>query len=156
MKTKLTVTLLAGAMLAIGCNANKKTTTPSMHASALDVAPAAPAATYTPPPAPQPVVYQAPADAQPVIADSVADASDTITPDAPPLKHVAPQRVVSHKAAIASSTIKGTKYTIKKGDSLWSIAKSHYGDGNKWKQIASANPKLNPNKVVAGTTITLP
>jgi len=156
VKTKLTLTLLAGAMLAIGCNSNKKTTTPSMQASALNVAPAAPAVTYTPPPAPQPVISQPAADVQPVVADSVADASDTITPEAPPVKHVAPQRVASHKATLASSSAKGSKYTIKKGDSLWSIAKSHYGDGNKWKQIASANPKLNPNKVVAGTTITLP
>jgi 5'-nucleotidase/UDP-sugar diphosphatase len=156
VNTKLTLTLLAGAVLAIGCNSNKKTTTPTMHASALDVTPAAPAVTYTPPPAPQPVISQPAADIQPVVADSVADASDTITPEAPPARHVAPQRVASHKAIVASSSAKGTKYTIKKGDSLWSIAKSHYGDGNKWKQIASANPKLNPNKVVAGTTITLP
>ena len=45
---------------------------------------------------------------------------------------------------------------VKKGESLWSIAQARYGNGNKWKQIAAANPKMDPNRVQAGQTITLP
>ncbi len=148
------VLLLVAVALATGCTTDKKTTTAPMHSTALNITPA-PAATYTPPPAPQPVVADA-KDEQPVIADSVADASDTIAP-APPA-HAARAQVASHHAspAIAGSSVKGTKYVIKKGDSLWSIAVAKYGNGNKWKQIAAANPKINPDKVIVGQTITLP
>ena len=31
-------------------------------------------------------------------------------------------------------------YTVKKGDTLYRIAKDHYGDGKQWTKIASANP----------------
>jgi 5'-nucleotidase len=120
-------------------------------ASALDVNPVAPAATYTPPAAAQPVI----ADPQPAFADTVADASDTIAPSAPPAKRAPAQHQVAHtKTSSAKAT--GAHYTVKKGDSLWSIAQSHYGDGNKWKKIAAANPKMDPNKVIVGQTITLP
>ena len=60
------------------------------------------------------------------------------------------------RASIASSSAGGNKYTVKKGDSLWCIAVSKYGNGNKWKSIAAANPKMDPNKVRAGQVITLP
>jgi len=33
---------------------------------------------------------------------------------------------------------------VKHGDTLFSIAKTHYGDGKKWQQIASANPGVTP------------
>ena len=32
-----------------------------------------------------------------------------------------------------------TNYTVKKGDSLWKIAKEHLGDGNRWKEIQTLN-----------------
>jgi len=148
--------VLAAAAIATGCSSDKKSSTMPMSASALTITPA-PAAQYTPPPAPQPVVEDVKPEAQPAIADSVADASDTITPSAPAPRtaHAARTQVASHHT-MAASSVKGTKYTIKKGDSLWSIAVTKYGNGNKWKQIAAANPKINPNKVIVGQTITLP
>ncbi|MCC6681487.1 MAG: LysM peptidoglycan-binding domain-containing protein [Phycisphaeraceae bacterium] len=50
----------------------------------------------------------------------------------------------------------GNSYTIKKGDTLWSIAQRHYGNGQKWQDIVSANPGLDPNKLPVGKTIVLP
>ncbi len=50
-------------------------------------------------------------------------------------------------------------YTVKKGDSLWNIAKKYYGDGSKYKKIYNANKKVigsNPNKIKAGQVLKLP
>lgn len=37
---------------------------------------------------------------------------------------------------------KTTAYTIKKGDTLWAIAKKFLGSGNKWKTIYNANKSI--------------
>jgi nucleoid-associated protein YgaU len=36
-------------------------------------------------------------------------------------------------------------YKVQAGDSLWSIAVKHYGDGSKWEEIRKANPGLPGN-----------
>lgn len=35
-----------------------------------------------------------------------------------------------------------TTYTVKKGDTLWSIAKKYYGDGSKWQTIYNVNKNI--------------
>ena len=47
-------------------------------------------------------------------------------------------------------------YTVRKKDTLWSIAKKHLGDGQRWKEIVAANPGLDPRKLMPGQTIKLP
>lgn len=47
-------------------------------------------------------------------------------------------------------------YTIRKGDTLWSIATREYGSGQKWKDIAQANPSVDPKKLAIGQQIVLP
>lgn len=47
-------------------------------------------------------------------------------------------------------------YTIRKGDTFWSIAQREYGDGQKWRDISSANPSVDPKKLAVGQQITLP
>ncbi len=47
-------------------------------------------------------------------------------------------------------------YTIRAGQTLISIASDVYGDPMAYKQILSANPKLNPSKLKVGTKIVLP
>ena len=58
--------------------------------------------------------------------------------------------------APAAAPAGGNSYTIRKGDTLWSIAKRHYGNGQRWQDIAAANPGLVPTKLIVGQTITLP
>lgn len=47
-------------------------------------------------------------------------------------------------------------YTVKKGDTLFSIAKNHLGSGRDWQKIAAANPGLTPTKLKAGQQIAMP
>ncbi|MEM6506728.1 MAG: LysM peptidoglycan-binding domain-containing protein [Planctomycetota bacterium] len=47
-------------------------------------------------------------------------------------------------------------YTIRKGDTFWSIAQREYGDGQKWRDISAANPSADPKKLAVGQQITLP
>ena len=49
----------------------------------------------------------------------------------------------------------GTRYTVKKGDCLWNIAKKYYGNGMKYKDIASRNNIKNPNLIYPGQVLTL-
>jgi 5'-nucleotidase / UDP-sugar diphosphatase len=50
----------------------------------------------------------------------------------------------------------GGSYVVRKGDTLFGIAKQTYGNGNQWQRIASANPGLSPGTLKAGQTIVLP
>jgi len=51
-----------------------------------------------------------------------------------------------------------TTYTVKKGDSLWNIAKKFYGDGSKYPKIYEANKDKisNPNLIYVGQVLTIP
>ncbi len=64
----------------------------------------------------------------------------------------APQPVVSPVAVPPAQST----YTIRKNDTLWKIAQSHYGDGQRWQDIAAANPGIDPKKLAVGQTIVLP
>jgi 5'-nucleotidase len=132
---------------------NVPTTPP---AAATPAAPPAPAVSMTPPAAAQPVVYDPPpAEPAASAAEPAADVSDSVAPVRRSRPAPAPAPA-ARKASASSANATKARYTIKKGDSLWSIAEAKYGDGHKWKRIAAANPKLNPNRVQAGQTITLP
>lgn len=47
-------------------------------------------------------------------------------------------------------------YTVKKGDTLWAIAKRYYGDGSKYTKIATASGIKNPNLIYPGQVLTIP
>jgi putative chitinase len=47
-------------------------------------------------------------------------------------------------------------YTIKTGDSLWSISEKTYKSGYNWKEIAKANNLENPGLIHAGNKLKLP
>ncbi len=69
-----------------------------------------------------------------------------------------PEPVVSDaptQAPVAAAPA-GGKYTVQKGDTLWKIASTSYGDGKQWQKIASANPGLSPGTLKAGQTIMIP
>ncbi len=49
-------------------------------------------------------------------------------------------------------------HTVRKKDTLWSIAEQYYGTGKRWREILQANPKLDPDprKLPAGVKIRIP
>lgn len=171
--TKLVAASLLGcAVAATGCgNANKKAAQspsaaiPPMNQAALDVpggppaspaspaAPAAPPVEFNPTPPPQPVVYDPATEQQPASEEPVVEAYEPAVAETPAVR-ARPTRKPT--ARVASASTGKTKYKVKKGESLWSIAQARYGNGNKWKAIAAANPRIDPNRVQAGQTITLP
>ncbi len=69
------------------------------------------------------------------------------------LPTVAASSVVSRGAkANASTTIK-----VRKGDTLWSLAKSHLGRSSAWPCLAAANPSLaDPNRIYENQQLLVP
>jgi nucleoid-associated protein YgaU len=52
----------------------------------------------------------------------------------------------------------GSDYTVKKGDSLWKIAETYYGNGSKYKGIFEANKLMlkDPDKIYLGQMLRIP
>ncbi len=69
----------------------------------------------------------------------------------------APAPATPAPATTASPAPAGpSKYTVVKGDSLWKIAESTYGDGEKWMDISKANSLRNPDVIQIGKELELP
>ncbi|WP_394855489.1 5'-nucleotidase C-terminal domain-containing protein [Nitratireductor aquimarinus] len=66
--------------------------------------------------------------------------------------------MASRTAEDAEKMMDGDKntYTIARGDTLWEIARAQYGDATKWRDIADANPQMDPGRLKVGMVITLP
>ena len=62
------------------------------------------------------------------------------------------------KEVQSSTTSEFQTYKIKKGDTLWSIARKFYGSGNDWRKIYNANTDSisNPGKIKTGMEIRIP
>lgn len=49
------------------------------------------------------------------------------------------------------------RYTVQRGDDLWSIAEEFYGDGLAWSRIVAANPHVtSPDRIDIGWVLVLP
>jgi nucleoid-associated protein YgaU len=86
-------------------------------------------------------------------AEPAPASKDVATPAPAPAPVMAPAPAPEPTPAPVAVPV---TYTVKPGDTLWKISVSHYGDGQKWKQIVDANPGLNPDKLPIGKSITLP
>ena len=84
---------------------------------------------------------------------------DVSAPAPAPAPIPAPQPVVSDTITTqtAAATVASSGgYQVRKGDTLYGIAKNKYGDGKQWTRIASANPGLRPETLKVGQTIMVP
>lgn len=66
------------------------------------------------------------------------------------------QKSPTEEVQEVNAVVNTTKYTVEPGDSLWSIAQSVYGDGDKWIEIAKANNLSHPSVIHHGNELTIP
>jgi len=59
---------------------------------------------------------------------------------------------------IVSNYIGYREHTVQSGDTLWAIAQDHYGDGNLFHRIVTANPATitDPDVIVPGQVLRIP
>lgn len=50
----------------------------------------------------------------------------------------------------------GKSYTVKVGDTLWSISEASYGDGYSWSEIAKENKLTDADAIQEGQVISIP
>jgi len=105
------------------------------------------------------------ADAAPAAPAAPAPAATAQAPAAPAPAPAAPATQAPAATAPAAVEAQGqttppaagpSKYTVVKGDSLWKIAESTYGDGERWTEIAKANSLRHPNLIQVGAELELP
>jgi hypothetical protein len=123
-------------------------------------APASRAAVTAPPPAVSPRAILA---ARMTAAGTVAT---TAGPPATPSAPTVPAPAVTAPTAGVAPAVPGTSaYTVRPGDSLWTIAVAAYGDGNDWPAIARANLGrvmaggtrfVDPSMILPGWVLALP
>lgn len=61
-----------------------------------------------------------------------------------------------NEGAEVSQEQAGDTYTVVEGDTLWSIAEEHYGDGFKWSEIAKTNNIPQNGTIEKGAKLKLP
>lgn len=73
------------------------------------------------------------------------------------VKKAVVQKQVTKNTAKSTKSTKRT-YKVKRGDTLWAIAKKYYGSGAKYPTIYNANKNLikNPNVIQIGWVLTIP
>ena len=132
---KKIITLSAAAMLAMAAGCGNKGSGTNTTSNSLAPAPHPMAAQQYTPPA------------------TAMDPNPAFTPSSVPPAAVDPGPVAA--APVTAAPAAGKKYTVQKGDTLWSIAAKTYGSGKEYKKIVAANHIKN-DKISVGQTILLP
>ena len=62
------------------------------------------------------------------------------------------------KVADASTVVEPVFHEVKKGETLWKIASTHYGNGSKYTEIFEANKPMlsDPDKIYPGQNLRIP
>ena len=94
-------------------------------------------------------------------ADRVEYSIDLIAEMPPPTVIVTIPLTGSDQQGSGATTVEAaatssTSVTVKQGDTLWGLAQKHYGDGSRWREIASANGIMDPRTLQIGQAITIP
>ena len=144
------VAILGGLIaltLGAGCADKPSLDAPGANVTASSNGPQASALQVSTPPASTPA-YVPPTQPPAYAPPPAPPAADPVVTQAPTL--------AASTAADAGIAAAGSTYTVQHGDTLFRIAKQHYGDGKQWTRIASANPGLTAANLKAGQKIVLP
>jgi len=76
--------------------------------------------------------------------------------DTTPPTQITPPRETITRAEPPTAPSGPRRYTIKNGDSFWTIAKAEYGNGAYWSHIQRANPGIDSSRIKVGDSIILP
>ncbi len=117
--------------ISAGCASARKDTLSVRQGAVTDVTPMSPAVSYQP--------MSTGAAVQPI----------------QPVNEATLSSGVSVPVASASGAA-GSIYIVKKGDTLYKIAREHYGDPKAWQKIASANPAAAGGTIKTGQKLVLP
>ena len=63
---------------------------------------------------------------------------------------------MTRTAGLPAAEPRVDSYVVQKGDTLYGIAQRWLGDGNRWREIAAANPGITPGNLQPGQTLRLP
>jgi len=87
----------------------------------------------------------------------IADTAPTKTSKPTPAKANAPSNSSPSTPKKAEKSLASNRAcVVQKGDTLRSIARRELGDERRWKEIAKANPSVDPNKLSIGARLKLP
>ena len=91
---------------------------------------------------------------------SLVEYKEIVIPQiAPANTNKAPTKTPTSKRPTDKKENKGSKtHIVKRGDTLWGLAKKYYGDGSKYMKIANANKDKvkNPNLIIDGWKLVIP
>jgi nucleoid-associated protein YgaU len=100
---------------------------------------------------------EAPAAGSPSAGPAPAAAPAAGSQPAPVAQPVtAPAPAAPGPAAARPAPADAVEYTVRPGDSLWSIAGRKYGNASLWREVAAANPDADPDRLVPGQSVRLP
>ena len=129
-----TTVLMLGGLLAVGCHSGDESASATPKPN--DVLDVHPAAMTAPTPVYTPVATAAPLTPMMASDSMVAAPAQPIVADAP-------------------NPASG-KHVVKHGETMYSIARTSYGDGKQWQRIAAANPGVSPLTLKVGQTLAMP
>ena len=91
--------------------------------------------------------------------DTVPPTSTESTYQPEPYAYTPPASKETYGGGASDTVSGGRTHTVAKGDTLYQLARSYYGDQAKWKSIYEANRSTigsDPNKIRVGQRLVIP
>ncbi|MCU0726741.1 MAG: LysM peptidoglycan-binding domain-containing protein [Planctomycetes bacterium] len=86
----------------------------------------------------------------------VVEPVSTGAPPPPPAYYEPPPSAPAPPAPPPPAREANASYKVRKGDTLYAIARAHLGSGSRWKEIASLNGLSKPYMIKVGQELRLP